>query len=386
MNIKPLGTVVEVKGGFAFKSKNFVGEGIPIVRISNIVDGKVDLSIDPVYYPKESLVKYRDYQLKNGDVLIAMSGATTGKIGKVRKGNTTCLLNQRVGKFVRKNNSVLQNYLFWVVQSPYYQKALWNYAAGCAQPNVSPKQLESIKIPILPLPLQKKIASILEKCESAIQKRKEANRLTDEFLKSTFLEMFRRKNYKIVKLNEVCKKITDGTHKTPKYVPEGIPFLSVKNVKTGYINLIDIKYITEEEHLQIISRCKPEKGDILYTKVGTIGFASLVDIDIEFSIFVSVALLKPDITLINPVFLKWMLNCGFVKHQALRRVKGIGVPDLHLVEIKDFDIWLPPVSEQQKFANLVQRVEKLKQKQRESEKELDNLFNSLMQKAFRGEL
>ena len=80
------------------------------------------------------------------------------------------------------------------------------------------------------------------------------------------------------------------------------------------------------------------------------------------------------------------MNSRFIKKQADSRIKGIGVPDLHLIEIKNFKIPLPPIKLQEKFVSIVQEVEKLKEKQNTSKIEIDELFNSLMQKAFTGEL
>ncbi len=95
-----------------------------------------------------------------------------------------------------------------------------------------------------------------------------------------------------VKLQDICRDISDGTHFTPQYIKSGVPFLSVKDVKANGIFFDSCRYISQEEHEQLCRRCKPERGDVLYTKVGTTGIAKAIDIDTEFSIFVSVALLK----------------------------------------------------------------------------------------------
>jgi type I restriction enzyme S subunit len=282
--------------------------------------------------------------------------------------------------------TVDRDFLYYFLRQPQLIKLATERAIGANLPRLSPATLAEFEIAVPPFPIQKKIAAILDKADAAREKRRDANRLIDRFLQSVFREMFGGDKYRYVKLHEVCTKITDGTHVTPNYVTEGVPFLSVKDVKTGYIDWNATKFISSDQHREITKRVKPEKDDILYTKVGTIGVASFVDVNTEFSIFVSVALLKPDKAAVEPIFLKWMMNTDLVKRQALRRVKGIGVPDLHLVEIRDFDIILPLQSEQQKFGALVEKVESLRAKQKESEKELENLFNSLMQRAFKGEL
>ena len=94
-------------------------------------------------------------------------------------------------------------------------------------------------------------------------------------------------------LQNLTKLITDGAHHTPNYTESGVPFLRVTDVQSNNIDFDRIKYVSKDEHLELIKRCNPEKGDILYSKNGTIGIPKLVDWEWEFSIFVSLALIKP---------------------------------------------------------------------------------------------
>lgn len=119
------------------------------------------------------------------------------------------------------------------------------------------------------------------------------------------------KDWEVVKLKNICIKITDGTHKTPKYVEKGIPFISTQNIKLfnkGFDFSQYRKYISLEEHKELTKRCKPEKGDILISKCGTIGRTKLVDVDYEFSIFVGLALLKLNKKKVCGEFLEQLLN------------------------------------------------------------------------------
>ena len=226
-------------------------------------------------------------------------------------------------------------------------------------PSLRLSELESAKIPLPPLPTQKKIVAILERADSARKNATQLDDFTNELLKSVFYEMFgdpvkNERGCEIVTLNDVCSKITDGTHITPTYIEKGVPFLSVKNLTKGYLDLEDVKYISQEEHEKLTKRIKPEFGDILYTKVGVnYGMAERVNVKEKFSIFVSLALLKPNRKLIDSMFFKFLLNSKYVKRQAIKRISGIGVPDLHLNQIKQIKFPLPPLSLQQKFACIV---------------------------------
>ena len=156
-------------------------------------------------------------------------------------------------------------------------------------------------------------------------------------------------HYKVAKIKKVCaNKISDGTHSTPEYASEddGFPFLSSKDVRNGYINWADIKYITLETHEQIKRNITPKVGDVLLSKNGSIGFSAVVEDDREFDIYVTLALLRPN-SLILSKYLKYALDCDTTQKQFSLHLIGIGVPNLHLHVIQDTKILLPPVEEQQ---------------------------------------
>jgi type I restriction enzyme, S subunit len=188
----------------------------------------------------------------------------------------------------------------------------------------------------------------------------------DAIVQSIFLEMFgdpitNPKGNKVVKLADVTTRITDGVHQKPNYTEGGVPFISVKNITTGSLRFDDCKFISREDHEKFTKRCRPELHDILYTKVGaTYGRPALINTDMEFSIYVSVCLIKPKHDLVDPRFLCAALGTSAVKSQADRRIKGIGVPDLHLDQIQSFLIPLPSLSEQQEFTRRIEAIEHLK--------------------------
>jgi type I restriction enzyme S subunit len=141
-----LGEVVRVQNGYAFQSSIFSEDhaDIPLVRISNISGGGVDISKSK-RIPR-GLAPSDEYKVNNGDILIAMSGATTGKIGKYQ-GHASCLLNQRVGKFVFRPGSDSATYATQLLLSGFLESRILAKAAGGAQPNISGKGIEEIEIP-----------------------------------------------------------------------------------------------------------------------------------------------------------------------------------------------------------------------------------------------
>ncbi|MCK4395248.1 restriction endonuclease subunit S [candidate division WOR-3 bacterium] len=182
--------------------------------------------------------------------------------------------------------------------------------------------------------------------------------------------------FDLIKVKDLCVKITDGTHYTPKYLNEGIPFISVKDVRENEISFEDTKFISREENKLLTKRCKPEPDDILLTKVGTVGLSAVIPKDVpEFSIFVSVALLKIDKTKANPYYVSTYLNSKYTKIQIDRVLKGIGVPDLHLENIAEIKIPLPPLSTQNHITQIMDNAYKLKKHKQTEAKELIDSIN-----------
>lgn len=153
-----IGDFYKVQGGFAFKSEYFCDDGTPVIRISDINEGKVTVD-DAVYYPKDIKIDNR-YNLQKGDLLIAMSGATTGKTG-VCKFDGYAYLNQRVGKFISTDTTMSIEYLAMIVDSDSFSKSLLNLLVAGAQPNISPMDIESIIVPVFSSPIRKTITDIL---------------------------------------------------------------------------------------------------------------------------------------------------------------------------------------------------------------------------------
>ncbi len=165
-----------------------------------------------------------------------------------------------------------------------------------------------------------------------------------------------------VRLGTLMSVISDGTHKTPNYVDDGVPFLSVQNISKGYFDLTKLKYITEEEHQTLIQRIKPQYGDILFCRIGTLGKAIKYTVDFEFSIFVSLGLLRPVISIITD-YIVFAINSplGDKWIQDNKVDGGTHTYKINLVDIPNMLIPLPPVAEQQrifkKMTNLQSYIE-----------------------------
>lgn len=158
------------------------------------------------------------------------------------------------------------------------------------------------------------------------------------------------------RLIDLVYLITDGAHHTPTYTQAGIPFISVKDISSGSINFNETKFISHEQHKELIKRCHPQRGDLLLTKIGTTGIPVIIDTDKEFSIFVSVALIKFPNHLINPNYLKLLISSPFVKKQSEEGTQGVGNKNLVLKTISMFTLMIPPFEEQARIVDQVERM------------------------------
>jgi len=183
-----IGDVCDVVPGYAFKSKDWQSSGIPVVKIKNIKeDGTIDL-LD-VDYVSEALLtsKLNKYILDDGSILIAMTGATAGKVGKLRT-EKKVLLNQRVARIVPQ--SADYNYLWSVISSENYQRIFFKLADGAAQPNMSGNQIEGVEIPLPDINEQQRIGRILSAYDELIENCQKRIRILEEMARSLYREWF----------------------------------------------------------------------------------------------------------------------------------------------------------------------------------------------------
>ncbi len=268
---------------------------------------------------------------------------------------------------VRMTHNEYNKYMYYMFKSPFGQGLLMSISSGTSMLKFNKTQLKSTIIPIAPLEEQYRICDVLDKVQGVIDKRERELVDLDNLIKARFVELFGSINdnkfdYDVMTLQDVCEPIKDGTHQTPTYTEDtinGYKFLSSKDVTSGKIDWTHLKYIPEELHNELYKRISPRKGDVLLAKNGTTGVAAIVDKDEVFDIYVSLALLRP-LGLVTSEYLCSAVNSVETKQQFDSSLKGIGVPNLHLGEIKKTKIVVPPIEEQEKFAEFVKQVDKSK--------------------------
>ena len=351
--------IADILNGYNFKSSNYVNDGVRVIRITNVQQGYLE-DKDPVFY--EYTKDLDKYMLKENDLLMSLTG-NVGRVGMLVSSLLPAGLNQRVACIRCKNDNFNIKFLFYFFNNELFRKNAISNSNGVAQLNLSTEWLKKVKIPAYDENKQYKIVGELDKIVELIDDNKKQLSNLDNIVKSQFIEMFGKledTEYPIDTLNNICEFIKDGTHQTPTYTEDedGYIFVSSKDVTSGKIDWDNTKRIPKELHDQLYSRIAPKKNDILLSKNGTIGFAVLVEEDRIFDIYVSLAILRQN--KLNPVFMKEQLNAEDCQKQFYSSLKGVGVPNLHIGEIKKTKVIVPPIELQNKFADFVQQIDKSK--------------------------
>jgi type I restriction enzyme S subunit len=258
--------------------------------------------------------------------------------------------------------------------------------------HVNRKEFLSTELALPPLDEQRRIADILDKADALRAKRRSALRAIDPLAHSIFDEIFgnptskSRGPWPVRSMEEISSKITDGTHRTPRYTASGVLFMSAKDLKNGGIDWQTGKYISPEEHADLVRRCNPECGDILLAKSGSLGSVAIVDRSETFSLFESLCLVKYDRKAMCGPYLVWLLRHPSMLSQLLEFNKGIAIKHLHLEDIRRLPVPVPPIELQREFAVRIDAVEQLKSRLTRSAAALDHVFASLQHRAFSGTL
>ena len=376
---------------------DFSDEGVPVISAKNVKNGSLDFSEGIRYVSLKMYERWMSKKLREGDVLLT-SEAPLGQAILLTNEWEYCLGQRLYGLRVDSTKLDFRFFYFLLISEP-VQRELQARATGTTAKGIKQSALLEVHIEFPPLPEQRAIAHVLQTIQEAtaarqreIELERERKAALMDYLFSYGTENEPRKqteigeipeSWEVVKLAELCTKITDGTHRTPTYVNAGIPFLRVVDIQSTKIDWESVKWIPKHEHEELIKRCKPEKGDVLLSKNGTIGKTKVVDWEEEFSIFVSLCLLKVKHESLNNVYLAEFLASNGLP-QIQKRGKKMTVTNLHLVEIRELLIPLPPLPEQQKIAETLRIFDAKIGALEQEVVRLDELFHAMLDELMTG--
>lgn len=414
---------------------------LPVLRANNIEAG--NLNFEKLVYVPAELVKPAQ-KIKSGDIVVAMSSGSKSVVGKAAPARQD--IEGGFGAFcgvLRPRNGVYAGYIAWFSQSLAYRNRVSELSAGANINNLKPSHFDEIAIPVAPWHEQKAIADKLDTLLAQVENTKArldripqilkrfrqsvlaaavSGKLTEEWRQNNQVtpvdesladiarcraKIVRSRNkesqshlvgeeysipdtWRWVSLDALAGQIVDGAHHTPKYVDTGVPFLSVKDIRDGEIDFSDSKYISAEQHAELSKRCSPALGDLLITKSGTIGRTAIVKGSREFSLFVSVALIKPASSLVDMKYIDIALQKWVNEIDVSSRIVGTAVKNLHLQDMRVLAIPFAPIEEQaeivRRVGELIEVVNGVEEKVAEATNRVNNLTQSVLAKAFRGEL
>lgn len=375
-----LGKIASYINGRAFKSSEWSNDGLPIIRIQNLNSPDADFNYFSGEYDQKHFIS-------DGDLLISWSAS----LGVYLWDRGDAVLNQHIFKVVfDKEYELDKKYFFYAVSR--LLKEMESKMHGATMKHITKKKFNNLEIPLPPTEVQKQIVEILDRADELKIKSRSTQLKAKSFIQALFFDIFgdpvtNEKEWDLVNLGDVVDSFSDGPHVSPEYSDEsGIPFLSTRNIRKGELILENLKYISESEAQIHWKKVKPLKGDILYTKGGTTGLAKAVDFDLDFAVWVHLAVLKLNKKLVNPQWLETMLNTHYCYSQSQRLTKGIVNRDLGLKRMPKIKIFLPPISEQNKFEKMKEIIKSLVNSNEQAIIKYEKLFNSLLQQAFNGDL
>lgn len=434
-----LGDVSKILNGYAFKSALFnEKKGLPIIRIRDIENKVTETLYDGPYDSR--------YIVNSGDILIGMDGDFRCAIWHGPEG----LLNQRVCKIIPNENFLNSKLFVYAINR--YLKAIQDATSFLTVTHLSSNTISNILFPLPPYNEQERIVlkiedlfkesktarntldmipTIMKKFRQSVLTSAFSGKLTlqdhsDEHVKKLIERIMEKRKKKWneelvakgknptkfiqkevakigkenlpkipdswlwVSADQVCNKITDGTHFPPPFIDSGIPFVFVSNIVQGKLSLDVKKFISKQEYEKLMKRYPVEHEDILYSIVGSFGVAVIVDTFQKFAFQRHIAHLKPNKELIDPKYLLHWLNSPFTLDYARSVARGIAQKTVNLGELVKFPIPLAPIGEQKLIVAKIEEsfsfADQIENSVKEAKKRVDKIDQAILAKAFRGEL
>ncbi|WP_372995572.1 restriction endonuclease subunit S [Marinobacter sp.] len=401
----PLRKIVHVLSGFAFKSSEYAESGHFLVRIGNVQSSGLVLD-KPKYVVLNS--RTQRFELHAGDILTSLTG-NIGRVAVVEERHLPVALNQRVAKITPiSNQEISAEYLYYFLSSQNFRDSLNASSHGVAQKNVSPKSVGDILIPLPELKAQKRIVAILDEAFAGIdaamanteKNLANARELFESYLNSVFSQSsssWTQTTIGGILSKGVIEKPTDGNHgeihpKKADFVQSGIPFIMAADLVNGTVNQTDCNFISRGQ-ADSLRKGFAINGDVLLSHKGTIGRSAILETELDY------VMLTPQVTyyrvknteILSKKFLYYAFHSPRFSRE-MARIAGAGSTRAYIGITKQLElpIAFPPMEAQERyteiFGELSRESRRLEQLYKTKLSALKELKQSLLQKAFSGEL
>ena len=386
MSKQRLDSVAKVIRGVTFSKAEGTtvpsNDRLPVIRAGSIQRSLL-LDEGQIWVPASKIKPQQT--IKKNDIVMCTSSGSSDLVGKCAKSDQNW--NGSFGAFCAgiraEQDKCDSSYLYHFLCSPNFRN--WTKSSSGANiKNIRASELAAFEIPLPPLKEQKCIAAILDKADAIRRKRQQAIDLTDQLLRSVFLDMFGDGDVIKMKLEDALERFIDYRGKTPPKVERGIPLVTAKIIKNDRIETPK-EFIAESFYDEWMSRGIPEVGDLLFTTEAPLGKSALVD-NAKIALAQRVLLMRGRPGLLDNAFLMHAIRSQAVWDDVLRRSSGSTVKGIRQKELRQVMIPVPDFSLQKKFAAIVHEHEESRKKFILNQDIINTLFEALTQQAFSGEL
>jgi type I restriction enzyme S subunit len=372
--------------GSSLKKSELVSSGIPVVGIENVMPNQFIKGFGRFITPKK-FEELSNYEILPGDILVTTMG-TIGRAAILPSDLGRAIFDSHLFRMRVDTTQVYPSYLCYAINSDLVALQLSQMARGAIMEGLNTTILRECKIPLPSLPEQKRVVGLLEHADRLRRIRLYALELSETFLPASFLVLFgdpvnNERGWQTITLESASVKITDGEHLNPRFVTTGFPIVMAEQVEGSGVNLESCKLVSTEDFNKFIKKCEPKAGDILVVSRGaTIGRTCVVNTKKQFCLMGSVILIRPDSTVVNPYFLSSHLkSISFLR--VLRTTSAASAQQaIYIAHLKDKVIVVPPMSLQMHFAGLVHQHDRLLSNQRETLRQAEHLFQTLLHQSF----
>lgn len=399
--------IMDIRDGTHNTPKYVQENGIPLITSKNLKGNDIDFNKVNYISTNDHLEISKRSKVENGDILFAMIG-TIGNPAIINHDTNFSIKN--VGLFKKNTNFILPIFFVNFLRSSLFEKQLnvRKLLKGTTQRFIPLGNLRKIEIPLPPLPIQHLIVSKIEELFSELDKGIENLKLAQQQLKTyrqsvlkwafegkltneNVIEGELPEGWKWTSMSKVCTKIGDIDHKMPKQLNEGFPYVSTKDFTNNLkISFDNAKYISEEDYLNLSRKIKPEKGDIIFPRYGTIGKNILIDFDKEFLVSYSCAVVKPDQNIVLSNYLYLYSLSPQITDEIRKYVVETTQANIGIASIKSFVFPLASKEEQQLVVQEIESrlsvADKMEESITQSLLQAEALRQSILKKAFEGKL
>lgn len=383
MKLNKLGEIAEFINGRAFKPSEWSKIGLPIVRIQNLNNAKALFNYFDGSYSERNVID-------SGDVLLSWSGTPGTSFGCFLWERGKALLNQHIFKVVLDLSIVEKEYFVFCVNANLYQ-IIDNAHGGVGLQHITKKRLVELQIPLPPLLTQRKIAEVLDKADAIRKCSQKILAKYDQLAQSVFLEMFGNKKFKLLQGKDLLKIQGGAAFKSTDFQDRGIPVVRIGTVNKGFFDKSQIVYLPER-FLKSNSRYILSPGDLLLTLTGTVGKEDYGNLFIlgndhpNYLLNQRVAKLDLDSDKITIQYFKFYLEQSHVKSKLTGVSRGVRQANINNGDVYKIEISVPPIDLQNQFATIISQIEKQKAQTQLELDRAEELYQSLLQRAFTGAL